>query len=691
MTAATVAAQAVIRSRDVRSVLDGAAGTGGPGAVPTPDPDRVRAAVPALEELGLTVESIDGPTVALRGTPEAFTAAFGVRLDPDGEPDPGGGGWRLAGTPGGTSFAVTGGRLGGLLHTVLLDGRTEPATRPHDVRELFDGAEAPPSARDLLLGEVGTSALAAGPPAGLLTRQVFPAGDPATALARTASSLRDWRDDPLRTALQAHIADLPGRAAVGARIVEYGADPALADQVRAARPDDTHGPAPQPPLRVVGSRPDVLDDPCAWPGPHRTDHPRTAYFLRAVRPGWARAGAALEAFAGALDGGDRGGAAAAWAGVRGALTAFLDHAGRQRELDPAGALADRLTPALRRELTAALDGVGTALDAPDGDVDAALAALGSRWEHLDLLVEADGQAADADLADAGLRAVLHAAMVAHAFLAVTLDAVEVTLEQTSRPGVPMWRTFGAVPEGRRTVLSGSISHTAPHDLTAADLARHRALAAVRLHELRDVALHVVGAGNDTAADPHVTDSPSVYAVFAADAGNVLVAGGCSPVVAGWAAAEVTHGYDFALAAGPAAGAGPYRVRIPHVTATTKTATGGAIAFPTDGGARWWTGAGSSLSTPIVAAVCALVWSAFPQLTASQVRSAVLDGAEPLSGGAFHLPTAHAAGTTPAPAPPAGAGRVVLAEALRRAARLAGTALAAPPAGLLADAAGSGTR
>jgi hypothetical protein len=175
------------------------------------------------------------------------------------------------------------------------------------------------------------------------------------------------------------------------------------------------------------------------------------------------------------------------------------------------------------------------------------------------------------------------------------------------------------------------------------------------------ALVVNAVGNDDSLGARAS-SP---AVRLAAAPNALVVGGCEPDAATWKATEATSGFRVT----------GRDVVLPHLCATTMGETGGAVLYPFParrdrGGYDWYAGSGSSLSAPIVAAVCAIVWSVQPDLSAAQVCDAVLAASRPLApGGRFHRPGSEPRipeGSNEAPHP--GMRRVVLDRAIEEAAK-----------------------
>lgn len=132
--------------------------------------------------------------------------------------------------------------------------------------------------------------------------------------------------------------------------------------------------------------------------------------------------------------------------------------------------------------------------------------------------------------------------------------------------------------------------------------------------------------------------------------NVVLVGGCEPRrdaatgTVSWIASDATHGYGMRI--------GAKRFSLPDVCATTKGMQGGAMIFPTFSRPRtggplggqlqrtdWRTGGGSSLSTPIAAAVAGVVWKCFPELSAADVKEVLVQSALPLTAGSFYLPSA----------------------------------------------------
>ncbi|WP_300007699.1 S8 family serine peptidase [Pseudonocardia sp.] len=680
----TVHATAFVRSRDGRSVLDGVGGTGVPGTTFTPDPDRVHAAVPALEELGLTVESVDGPTLALRGTPEAFTAAFGVPIGWVATATaPGYGAWRFTGTPDPDAVVVDpGSRLGGSLDAVSLDTPAVAAARVVETRRLFTGSPDPLTGQDLLLGEIGRT-LDTGTPPWPAGRAAFPATDAATATVAGCAALQAWADDGLRAALHEHITRVRG-APVSAVLVESSAPPgieAVLSGLGAARPA---------PLALDGAPPRRDHDGWARSAVERC----AARYAHTVGPARDALVELVELCAADVAAVGNPAVAAAvtelrttWADLRLAVERTATWIAELQSAAPhdADLLFSSESAALLRERLADVDAALAAADADDiGD---AWGEFGSSVISMDRWFDLQTPRYEEAWQAAQQRMARHGAMVATALLAVTLDDVDVTLAQHVRPDVHFWGR--PVPAGGRTVLSGSYG-LADAAITAAAVRTRQGVSALRLRERARAAqtLHVLAAGNATEPGDPTPDAPNLEAVAAANADNVLVVGGCGPDAAGrWLGVERTHGYGITVP--PAEGATvAHRVRIPHVCATTMGVTGGAVAFPdTEPAQGWWTGSGSSLSTPIVAAVCALVWSAFPDLSAGQVVGAVLAGAPELDGpepgaAGFHIPTVGGDGISGGSNLVADVGRVSLPGALIAAMQASTDVLRTPLTALL---------
>lgn len=634
----TVLAEAFVRSRDGRSILDRDEHGAEPVKAFTADPDRLRTAVALLEERGFTVEGIDQSGVAFSGPAEAFPAAFGVGLDyrdPSGA-DPGHPRWLFAGPAGVTMFTVASDvQLGGVVHTVLLTQQSVPV-RGFGETEVFAGGAGDLLPLDLLLGEIGP-ALRPELPDEIRTRAAFPAKDRDTALTASQKALRDWARDDLYLALHDHI-DVVRRGAptedllVQLRLVEQAVPGEIMKVWHELCPD-----VAPPALTPHGTAPEIRDVPPEVPAALRL---RIEHFRGAVTPAWRLADATAMRFR-ALVGsrGSPGGDAAltsGWPTTRDRLRALLVAIAAHRPHLPTGRF-DLFRSDRSAELAAVLDKLDAQLQAGSGDVD--LDKVAKRWTKvvtLLQLVKAWSDAEDGVWEEQKVKELAerhrHATMVCFASMAVAADAVAWSVVQAARPPRAFWSH--RTDPGKRTVLSCSSSRYVDAGIDA-HIGRERSRAAARLGDADT--LRVVAAGNRklTGVPP---DAPCLDAVFAAYHENVLVVGGCGPdPTGGWTATQATHGYTIAVPAVPDR-AGSDTARIPHVCVTTRAEHGGAVAFPdAEPQRRWWTGSGSSLSTPIAAAVCALVWSAFPYLSAAQVTKAVRDGAAELAGGVFHLP------------------------------------------------------
>jgi hypothetical protein len=157
-------------------------------------------------------------------------------------------------------------------------------------------------------------------------------------------------------------------------------------------------------------------------------------------------------------------------------------------------------------------------------------------------------------------------------------------------------------------------------------------------------LYVLAASNNGAQDGRPSQN---VAWIGAD--NVILVGGCEPNRnAGtqhleWMASDATHGYRFTL--------GSKSYVLPDICTTTKGQGGGAVIYPTFTSAAgagvlagplrqgpWRTGGGSSLSAPILAGLAATVWRYFDELESNEVKQVLLRSASPLDGGSFHIPT-----------------------------------------------------
>lgn len=689
MTApSTALAEAVVRSRGGGSVLDWDADGAEPVKAYTAAPDCLLSAAVILEGLGFTVERLDPVSVTFRGPPGAFGTAFGVQLvyTPPAGAGPGSEAWRLAGGAGDTGFDVPARtRLGGVLRQVVL------LPPPRSIKALSAFTDVRPG--DLVIGDVGET-LGTTTPARVAQGLAFPTG-PAGALQATRAALARWADDPLRKQLHEHI-DRTRGGRVTTIIAGESADPAVPAAFERLWPDPLL-PAPEdarPPERrlafkIVEADRDVFKDG-SWP----QGLPQAALaegMLRTLYPAWTRTERALDDVRLAASQRKSLGVAASrimlrnsWKVAQPNLLALeplvrtllgAAHAGDPFDLVRADQMAEvvgRLDTALESPAATNAWTLWNTLDAMSRELKGWVAV---QYRYFQKLFE-----------KAGAPIYRHGNMVSYAFLAVSLGAVPVRVHPDK--GL-IW---SAVKRSDRWVFSYSAGADADHGIVAADVRNHRTVRKARLtgNQSRHI-LHVLASGNNLAPD---RDVPSQDAIFAADIDNVLVVGGCEPSGTRWLASDATHGYTVRF---PAAGLFTRKLElsIPHICATTKGQRGGAVVFPDPPAERssgrapeWWTGGGTSVSTPIVAAVCALVWSAFPDLSPRKVKAAVLAGAATLDGGEFHIPQSQGGGIDPDSNKfenNTGAKRVVLRGALIEAARRSTTELSEPLSTLLAAA------
>lgn len=671
VTFPAVRAEAVVRSRDGRSVLDWDEDGTEPVKAYTADPIRVHTAVTTLEGHGFTVDGVDAVTVRFRGPAEAYSAVFAVVLD--GPTDSSS--WQVAGA---SYFDVAASTpLGGVLHRVLLTAPPTPLVQPI-------GEPAFPAVRplDLLLGEIGES-LGAEVPQRFERGEALPGA--AAVLGATRDSLERWASDPLRRALGAHIATV--RTDPSRRVTTFIAEPAVDAGIPEAFarlwPNRQERDARRA-LRFEVDRPvsrfdddDVFLDQAAWRSGTTDAHVRRAahtiamadLVLRKIVPAWRHVRRDLAAVVVARP------TYGSWTGLRQELLALMVLAGTLTEGTP----EDEDSPITRvTTLVEQLDQDTTVDDARR--LWAALARavggfaswLGVQHHHFRTAYSR-----------AAARRNRHATMVSYDYLAVTLGALDARLHQDYEL---FWK---GIVRPERWVFSYSAGKRCDVDLADSRWQRRWARAELTV---RPSVLHVMAAGNRI---PDAGDWPQHSAVFAADLDNALVVGGCEPVGDRWRASDATHGYTVRLPGSLTAR--QVDLTIPHVCATTRGTYGGSVVFPrtpadpsSTAALEWDAGGGSSQATPIVAAACALVWSAFPQLSPKQVKAAVLAGAADLEGGAFHIPAHGAAGIDPLSNPAArntGARRVVLRGALVEAARGYAATLGAPLRTLLVEPAG----
>lgn len=625
MIAAPVLAEGIVRSRDGRSILDRDPGDTGPAKAFAADPDRLHTAVTVLEALGLTVDGVDTVAVVFRGTREAFTAAFGVQLDGTGPL------WALAG--GGAEFDVApASRLGGVLHTVAFRTPTSPLVRKPAIRELFPAAGTPAEVlpRDLLLGEVAESLRV-----GLPTRFQAATSLPDTAvgvLTETRRTMQGWAADDLSRELRTYIASFPPKSAVHADIVELAAHDGIAAAFGHAAGAVV---VPRLGLQPLHARTNLLRGDVDWAVGEEVQRVTALVLLSydTLQVAINTASGHFAAVAESLPAEDRPSEElkAAWTPMHTALDALQELTTTVRTSRYSGTFDD-FAPADATVLAALV--AGMAAELASGTVDSVSERASTIGGHLGTLHDwmTEQQSWFFDVLERAEQVEnRHATMVSLAFLAVAMDATQVTVHRVGDPGFRFWRAPVAI--GDRRVRSASFGRCRPKGFTRTEVDALRTAALARPE-----VLHVVGVGNYARPGDPSPDAPSLDAVAAADLANVLVVGGCAPGPAGWVPNDETHGYRIGRPLLPV-------VTVPHICATTMNRDGGAVVFPdpadssTTPDYRWWTGSGSSLSTPIVAAACALVWGACPQLTAAEVKDVVLAGAEQLGAGAFRHPDA----------------------------------------------------
>jgi hypothetical protein len=519
---------------------------------------------------------------------------------------------------------------------------------------------------DLLLGEIGQT-LRPEYPARLAAGIGLTLVDAAEAAGRTRASLRAWE----RSAEVVHVRALIAAARTTspgvvprARIVEYAAHP----DTGTAFGDLWQGLANTPASLTVESSGEHLDGwgwsawglaPRAWTLRKLFDHDPDQQLDDLVR----LSGLALSG------------------GVIGPIretSALLE----ARAADLAGLVADDVAAGvttlelglLRQAVTAFL----AALDAGPVTPSDQLWFTTRVWlNHLHLWLLQERRYLDAAIVMVRTSLRAHASMASSAFLAVTLDMVPVELREAYQAYEAMWSND--LTDDGPMVVSGSLTRPLDEDFSAAVAELER----IRLGSLSGDAarrLYVLAAGNEGASPGPQYNMHLAYTTAAIK--TVITVGGCVPDAGRWTACEWTHGYDASVSIDGE----PTDFVLPHVCATTMGGAGGGVLHPTtpdrpsdDAELRWKIGSGSSLATPIVAAVCTLVWSAFPAFTAEMVQAAVLRGARRLDGGTFYKPPGPSATITASAAP---SWRACLPSAISAAAAIQQVGLRALPAPLV---------
>lgn len=230
----------------------------------------------------------------------------------------------------------------------------------------------------------------------------------------------------------------------------------------------------------------------------------------------------------------------------------------------------------------------------------------------------------------------HGSMVYSIFQAVSQYSLPTTLINQERANYNIWYDHvphEAMTANRNVLLSRSMNCILSDAAHATQVQSFR-----RAPSAEDRILFVNSVGNKNSRKDRPTDSRVL-----AGQSNVLFVGGCdlSPNEGRleWSASPVTHGYISQT--------NPNR-ELPDLCAPTKGNFGASVVFPhTDeghGGAhdigsdqRYFTGSGSSQSAPIAAAVCGQVWKFFPELTAAEIKEAVIAGSIRFDAGQFHSP------------------------------------------------------
>jgi hypothetical protein len=628
-----VLATAIVRACDGRSILDRTAGE--PERRFAADPDRMHTAVMALTEAGVTVVGTGRTALWLLATPAAFADAFDVTLVPDG----GGTNWAVRDpttTQAVTWFDVAQGRFAGPLHRVVL---TAPATLTAIKRTLLSTANLPRPG-DLLLGEVGSTVMPGAPPRSTTPGAVFPAGGH-DLLDRTRDSIAAWLADPLRTSFEpASGAVQRGSAPVTLIITEPDGLDSIGRWFEMLLP---HGRGPA----VPGTWFERRGTPCRTAVTHPVDL-SIAEWMR-TSAGYCRTiERALKAFQEVCGqvGDELNDLATARATLLGQEPGLV---GAARSLSDA--LADQVafrmplpdgwttvdpatftTAAVRALYDPVRDDMDDVVDARVRLAHALalrdafpLATQGGTWatlleDHVRWLTD-----------EVGRDNRFHGTMTSYAAMSLAGTAIDVVLAVGDDFGADQVRAILDRQPARRHVIS--MSWTQDGDITDTLWASYRnPIADVLRWSDVDSTLPVAASGNSSVPRPGL--SAMLFALGDAS----LTVGGCEPAGGVWAGSGATHG--FAL---QDARFGPAGVTVPQVCATTSGDEGGSLIIPVPSETPeyiwegWGFGGGSSQSTAIVAALCALVWSKFPLLTASQVRNAVVDSAETLTTGTFAQP------------------------------------------------------
>ncbi len=674
----TVLIEAVVRSRDGRSILDWNPSQHGSESVKTyaPDPTRVKAAIATLEAGGAEVLHVGDFAITFQAPANVVTSTTGASLTPSSSDD---GGWELANDESGWFEVPANLALSASVHGVIL---SQPA-QPYALRNLSNPPD--PVGTDLLLGEVGPSLLGPMP-----VRLAGP--DPVVRSqldARSAQSITDWHRGAARY-LCAWGSSKPGtpeeagavfshsnppdlKTLVGVRIVESGVPENLKPMLTAHRLLD----AGNSTFAVTGSR----ANPYAL---LRALHNSTiATYAQEVSAATALADQLGDAVRKLIDGRQgssdetEGSVRTNWPQVGNLVEAVCHVLSAVMTILNDDQVNDSLAAAGLANGTDVLRG-WTAEEDRRGDLEvlqpdafkAATNALkASRPRRIAPLLEDCRRVTDRLKAWLAARqaellphrraaessANSHAAMVVFAFQSVLLGTVPLQLVGSGKKSDSFWT---ASQPGRRMVSSGSFGvgfRTLSSGSTLSEWDTQWAIEGnlrLRAERIDDpLSLYVLAVGNQGNDD----NSPSQNLSWSGH-DSVLLVGGCEPVPlaaqAGaqrWAATEATHGYRYVSPA-----SGGFDLTVPDVTAPTQGELGGGVIYPVpvSGDAfKWALGSGSSQSAPIVAAVAALVWQHNPMLTSADVKRAVVNSASRVESGHGFLPTVKrndGAGRTTAP-------------------------------------------
>lgn len=683
----TVPAEAFVRSRDGRSILEwdeiGPAGAKSFVA----DPGRLRTAVGALEERGFTVDGIDRVSIGFHGPPDAFVDAFDVRP----VRDPAAMVWTVAGAAG---FDVpAGSKLGGTLYRVVLRSPSRQSARKIGPVQFGPGPAAPIDL-EFVLGETADT-IGEDRPERLGRSGGFP-GDPKAARTMSDTAMQRWLNDPLRARVRAHIATQrrsADRRRVLAVITEERARvayPALFGGVyrNVAEPSGVDW---KPRVRVTGTPPSLDWD--SLPVSRQYELLARYRGLDAVA---GVAQATVDEFVRCAELVARNREASQVAPLTLAWRTARSELDRLR-----GVLGDLIRdrfltddhPMVARWPAVGIDEISRLTAGPNPW----LTWTEARRHNVDVASEEWRRWAADGLLETRLAIIAaecdHSAMVGLTFCSVARGLVDLELLQVNRANDWMPVHVDVADPMVCVVYSNSGGDLGPVDAATLDAVRAKRAAWTR--PAMDRFLDVQATANYYTTIDAAADAPDQTGAAVAALTNGLVVGGCVPAAGGWRACENTQG--FVLEAGSAA----EPVVVPGICAMTSGDHGGSVIFPNVatgnaepvGGWPWYFGGGASQSTPIVAAVCAIVWSVFPDLPSSIVKDAVLAGAQKFPDGAFHMPAKRGAEVVDrsnlraAPRPGdrehAGYRRVVLRTALRMAREKSSIQLSAELAELLA--------